>query len=97
LDLDSKVQSSEIIIRDKECFRVCNGQDRYQSRFHSMFGYGWLLLLSNLRRTKKSSEWAYKKNKKHVVVTERFLSDVVEEYGEHPVSSDGCIWYPHQA
>ncbi len=61
-----------------------------------MFGYGWLLL-SNLRRTKKSSEWAYKKNKKHVMVTERFLSEVVEEYGEHPVSSDGCIWYPHQA
>jgi hypothetical protein len=24
-------------------------------------------------------------------VTERFLSDVVEKYGEHPVSSDGGI------
>jgi putative transposase len=27
-------------------------------------------------------------------VTERFLSDVVEKYGEHPVSSDGGTWYP---
>ena len=30
------------------------------------------------------------------MVTERFLSDIVEEYGEYPVSSDGGIWYPHQ-
>ena len=31
------------------------------------------------------------------VAIERFISDVVEEYGEHPVSTDGGTWYPPQA
>ncbi len=33
-------------------------------------------------------------------VAERFLSNIVKEYGEHPVSTkDGGrgTWYPHQA
>jgi transposase-like protein len=28
------------------------------------------------------------------VVAERFLSNVIKEYGEHPVSKDGGTWYP---
>ena len=28
------------------------------------------------------------------VAIERFISDVVEEHGEHPVSTDGGTWYP---
>jgi putative transposase len=32
-----------------------------------------------------------------VVVAERFLSNVIKEYGEHPVSTDGDTWYPSQA
>ena len=32
------------------------------------------------------------------VAIERFISDVVEEHGEHPVSTyDGGTWYPPQA
>jgi putative transposase len=27
-------------------------------------------------------------------VAERFLSNVVKEYGEHSVSTDGGTWYP---
>jgi len=32
-------------------------------------------------------------------VTERFLVDIVHEYGEHPIVSttDGGTWYPPQA
>jgi transposase-like protein len=30
-------------------------------------------------------------------VPERFLSNVVKEYGEHPVSTDGGTWYSPQA
>lgn len=29
-----------------------------------------------------------------MVVAEKFLSKVVEEYGSHPVSTDGGTWYP---
>ncbi len=31
------------------------------------------------------------------VAIERFISDVVEEHGEHSVSTDGGNWYPPQA
>ncbi len=27
-------------------------------------------------------------------VTERFLSDIVNEFGQHPVSTDGDSWHP---
>ena len=27
-------------------------------------------------------------------VTEHFLSDIVKEYGPHPISTDGGTWYP---
>ncbi len=27
-------------------------------------------------------------------IAEHFLSDIVEEYGKHPVSTDGGTWYP---
>jgi putative transposase len=30
---------------------------------------------------------------RNMFVTERFFSDIVEKYGEHPVSTDGGIWY----
>ncbi len=28
------------------------------------------------------------------VASERFLSSIVNDYGEHPVSTDGGAWYP---
>lgn len=31
---------------------------------------------------------------RNMFVAERFLSNVVKEYGEHPVSTDGGTWYP---
>ena len=33
-----------------------------------------------------------------MLITERFLSHIVKEYGQHPVSTDdGGTWYPPQA
>jgi putative transposase len=31
---------------------------------------------------------------RNMFVAERFLSNIVEEYGPHPVSTDGGTWYP---
>ena len=31
---------------------------------------------------------------RNMFVAERFLSSVIKEYGEHPVSTDGGTWYP---
>ena len=39
-----------------------------------------------------------KERKNMFVAIERFLSDIVDEYGQHPVSTDdGGTWYPPQA
>ena len=35
-----------------------------------------------------------KRTKNMFVASERFLSSIVNEYGEHPVSTDGGTWYP---
>jgi putative transposase len=32
-----------------------------------------------------------------MLIAERFLSKNIDEYGKHPVSSDGGTWYPSQA
>ncbi|MER5191847.1 MAG: hypothetical protein ABJB76_09095 [Candidatus Nitrosocosmicus sp.] len=37
------------------------------------------------------------KERNMFVLAERFLSDVVEKYGLHPVSTDGGTWYLPQA
>ena len=31
---------------------------------------------------------------RNMFVAERFLSNIVHEYGKHPVSTDGGTWYP---
>ena len=31
---------------------------------------------------------------RNMFVTERFLSNIVRDYGKHPVSTDGGTWYP---
>jgi putative transposase len=31
---------------------------------------------------------------RNMFVAERFLSDIVRNYGKHPVSTDGGTWYP---
>jgi putative transposase len=31
---------------------------------------------------------------RHMFVAERFLSNLLEEYGKHPISTDGGTWYP---
>jgi putative transposase len=32
--------------------------------------------------------------KRNMFVAERFISNLVKRYGEHPVSTDGGTWYP---
>ena len=31
---------------------------------------------------------------RNMFVAERFLSNIIREYGKHPVSTDGGTWYP---
>lgn len=34
---------------------------------------------------------------RNMFVAERFLSNIIQDYGKHPVSTDGGTWYPPQA
>jgi putative transposase len=34
---------------------------------------------------------------RNMFVAERFLSNLIKDYGKHLVSTDGGTWYPHQA
>jgi hypothetical protein len=83
--IDSKVQSSEIIIREKEGFRVCYGQDSYQSWSQSTFGYVGCCYYRIQEEYRNPQNEHIKRTKNMFMVTEHFLSNVVEEYGEHPV------------
>jgi transposase-like protein len=38
------------------------------------------------------------KERRNMLIAQRFLSHIVKEYGQHPVSTDdGGTWYPPQA
>ena len=45
-------------------------------------------------RTKKFSQSVYQKSEICLLYAERFLSSIVNEYGEHSISTDGGTWYP---
>ena len=55
------------------------------------FGYGGLLLEPE---NKEILGISISKERNMFVAIERFISDVVDEHGEHPVSTDGGTWYP---
>ena len=49
-------------------------------------------------RTKKQgnsrTSFAKKSKERNMLIAERFLSNIVIDYGIHPVSADGDTWYP---
>jgi putative transposase len=57
------------------------------------------MALDRYRTNKRwRNPWIYiSKERNMFVVAERFISNVVKGCGEHPVSTDGGTWYPHQA
>jgi putative transposase len=56
--------------------------------------YVWIWVATIEAENKEILGMSISKERNMFVVTERFLSDVVEKYGKHPVSSDGGTWYP---
>ena len=57
------------------------------------FGYIWLWVDIE-SETKHILGISISKEQNMFVAHERFLSNVVKDYGEHPVSTDGGTWYP---
>jgi putative transposase len=86
LELDSKVRASEIIIREKEGFEYVIDETVIKVGPE----YVWIWIATIEAENKEILGISISKEQ-NMFVTERFLSDVVEKYGEHPVSSDGGI------
>jgi putative transposase len=64
--------------------------DQTQIKIGSEFFWLWIAIepkTQAILRTKISKE-------RNMLVAERFMLDIVEEYGKHPVSTDGSTWYP---
>ena len=60
-------------------------------------GIMWLWVAIEYK-TKNILAISISKERNMFVAIERFLSDIVDEYGQHPVSTDdGSTWYPPQA
>ena len=57
------------------------------------FGYIWLWVAIE-SETKHILGISISKEQNMFVAHERFLSNVVRDYREHPVSTDGGTWYP---
>ena len=64
--------------------------DETQIKIGSEFFWLWIAIepkTQAILRTKISKE-------RNMLVAERFMLDIFEEYGKHPVSTDGGTWYP---
>ena len=67
--------------------------DETQLKVGSEIIWSWVAMESE---TKNILRICISKERNMFVAIERFLSDIVDEYGQHPVSTDGCSWYPSQ-
>ena len=54
----------------------------------------WVAIESELKIENSRTILANKSKERNMFVAERFLSNIVGEYGTHPVSPDGGTWYP---
>ena len=64
--------------------------DETQIKVGSEYVWIWVALESESKEVLRLSI----SKERNMFVAERFLSNVVKEYGEHPVSTDGGTWYP---
>ncbi len=88
MELDTKIQSSENIIKEKKVDEFI--VDEALIKVGSEFIWLWVAIEPNDKEILAISI----SKERNMFVAERFLSSVVKEYGEHPVSTDGGTWYP---
>lgn len=86
--ISSGISSSMDIIQKKENFWICCWWDHVEGRLR-------VHLAMDCYRTRKQAALALTISKeRNTFVAERFLLDIVRDYGKCPVSTDGGIYYP---
>ena len=84
MELDSKVQAPEVIVKEKESFRVCY-RDKTVTKVGPEYVWIWLAIEDE---NKEILPMSISIEHNMFVVAERFLSNIVEKYGKHLVSTD---------
>jgi putative transposase len=88
LELDSKIQASKDIVKEKEHRRIYVLDETI---IKSGSEYIWLWVA--IEPKNKEILGISIPKERNMIVAERFLSKIVEKYGDHPVSTDGGTWY----
>ena len=89
MELDTKVQAKEVVFKEKEGggeFVV----DETLLKIGSELVWLWVAIEPANREILSVSI----SRERNMFVAERFLSRLLEEHGECPVSTDGGTWYP---
>ncbi len=86
LELDTKLQTEEDVYKTKRKRIVEFIIDETQIKVGSELVWLWVIIELE---SKEILAISISKERNMFVVAERFLSKVIEEYGPHPVSTDG--------
>ena len=83
--------SNQKISQEKENGYPCIQNDETAIKVGSELIWLWVVIEPI---DKEILSFDISKERNMFVVAERFLSNVINEYGKHPVSTDGGTWYP---
>ena len=89
LELDSKIQTSEDKIQKEKRYPSII-VDETMLKVGSAYIWLWIAIEPENKQILVS----YVFKERNMLVAEHFLSEVVHNYGIHPVSTDGGTWYP---
>jgi putative transposase len=94
LELDTKVQAKENILKEKVSEYSCIQKDETVIKVGPELIWLWVVIeleSKEIPGTNSSKE-------QNMFVAERFLYSITDKHDQHPVSTDGSgMWYPSQA
>jgi transposase-like protein len=94
LELDTKVQAKENILKEKVWEYYCIQKDETVIKVGPELIWIWVAIELEGKEIPGTSI----SKERNMFVTERFLSSIVDKQNQHPVSTDGGgMWYPSQA
>ena len=68
--------------------------DETQIKVGSQYIWLWIAIIEPKHRQILQLDISFERS---MLVAERFLYSLIDKYDKHPISTDGCTWYPPQA
>ena len=89
LEVDSKITSPKDILNQKKGLGI-HSSDETLLKVGSEYIWLWVAIEPESRQIPVVTV----SRERNMLIAERFLSDIVRNYGKHPFSTDGGTWYP---